>query len=59
MWNASYTTSGATVTVTNLGYNGTIAANGGTQSFGFNMSYSGALNNPTAFKLNGIDCTVK
>ena len=59
MWNAGYVTSDTTVSVTNLNYNGTIAANGGTQSFGFNINYSGALNTPSAFKLNDVECTVK
>ncbi len=57
IWSATQTTSGETVTAVNLSYNGTIGANGGTQSFGFNMSYSGSNAKPTAFTLNGTACT--
>ncbi len=57
IWSASQTTSGETVTAVNLSYNGTIGANGGTQSFGFNLSYSGSNAKPTSFTLNGTACT--
>ncbi|MCX7681754.1 MAG: endo-1,4-beta-xylanase, partial [Anaerolineae bacterium] len=53
MWNATYTQSGASVTARNVDYNATIPANGGTVSFGFNMTYSGANARPTSFTLNG------
>jgi endo-1,4-beta-xylanase len=56
MWNGSYSQSGATVTVKNASYNGSIAANGGSVSFGFNLSYSGSNEKPTAFTLNGVLC---
>nr|3NDY_E Chain E, Endoglucanase D [Clostridium cellulovorans]3NDY_F Chain F, Endoglucanase D [Clostridium cellulovorans]3NDY_G Chain G, Endoglucanase D [Clostridium cellulovorans]3NDY_H Chain H, Endoglucanase D [Clostridium cellulovorans]3NDZ_E Chain E, Endoglucanase D [Clostridium cellulovorans]3NDZ_F Chain F, Endoglucanase D [Clostridium cellulovorans]3NDZ_G Chain G, Endoglucanase D [Clostridium cellulovorans]3NDZ_H Chain H, Endoglucanase D [Clostridium cellulovorans] len=59
MWSASFVASGTTLSVTNAGYNGTIAANGGTQSFGFNINYSGVLSKPTGFTVNGTECTVK
>ncbi|WP_117208137.1 endo-1,4-beta-xylanase [Allorhizocola rhizosphaerae] len=58
MWNASYTQPAATVTATNASYNGSIGANGGTQSFGFNGTFSGGNPNPTAFALNGTNCTI-
>jgi glucuronoarabinoxylan endo-1,4-beta-xylanase len=58
LWNGSYTQDGNSVTVTNLDYNATIPA-GGTVSFGFNMSYSGANTKPTAFALNGTVCQVQ
>jgi endoglucanase len=58
MWNASYTQSGASVSAKNLGYNNMIAANGGTVSFGFSMSYSGTNAKPTSFTLNGVACQV-
>ncbi|WP_344056669.1 cellulose binding domain-containing protein, partial [Sphaerisporangium rubeum] len=40
LWSASYSSSGAGVTATNLSWNGTLAANA-TTSFGFNGSWSG------------------
>ncbi len=58
IWSASQTTSGEIVTAVNLSYNGTIGANGGTQSFGFNLSYSGSNAKPTSFTLNGTACTL-
>jgi endoglucanase len=58
LWNASYTQSGTSVSVTNLSYNGTIAA-GGSASFGFNLTYSGTNAKPTSFTLNGTSCQVQ
>ncbi|MER6924760.1 cellulose binding domain-containing protein, partial [Streptomyces spiralis] len=55
-WNAKTTQSGATVTATDLGYNGTIPA-GGSTGFGFQGTGSGTTS-PTAFTLNGAACTV-
>ena len=56
-WNeGSYTQSGAFVSVTNAGYNGTLAANGGSTSFGFNANYTGANSKPASFALNGTTC---
>ncbi|WP_051742833.1 glycoside hydrolase family 6 protein [Kitasatospora sp. MBT66] len=54
-WNTTASQSGATVTARNVSYNGTLAT-GGSTSFGFNGSYSGANPVPTAFKLNGVLC---
>jgi aryl-phospho-beta-D-glucosidase BglC (GH1 family) len=59
MWNASYTQSGASVSAKNLGYNNMIAANGGTVSFGFSISYTGTNAKPTSFTLNGTACQVQ
>ena len=56
LWNGSYTQSGKNVSVTNLGYNNIISANGGTVNFGFNAAYSGTNTNPTSFSLNGVPC---
>ncbi|MBN1309858.1 MAG: cellulose binding domain-containing protein [Anaerolineae bacterium] len=56
LWNGSYTQSGASVSVSNAPWNGNIAANGGTTSFGFNLAYSGTNAEPTTFVLNGITC---
>ncbi|MFF7990543.1 glycoside hydrolase family 6 protein [Kitasatospora xanthocidica] len=54
-WNATIGQSGAAVTARNVSYNGSLAT-GGSTSFGFNGSYSGANTTPTAFKLNGVAC---
>ena len=59
MWSAAYTISDSVISVGNLNYNGTIAANGGTQTFGFNMNYSGTHIKPTSFTLNGVPCQIK
>jgi cellulase/cellobiase CelA1 len=59
LWSGSYTQSGASVSVTNLSYNGTIPASGGTVGFGFNLSYSGTNAKPTGFSLNGTACQVQ
>jgi cellulase/cellobiase CelA1 len=56
LWNGSFTQTGASVSVRDAGWNGVLAANGGTASFGFNLSYTGANAAPTAFRLNGTAC---
>ncbi len=56
LWSAQYTQNGATVTVTNLAWNGSLPP-GGTVSFGFNINYSGANDKPAGFTLNGTACT--
>ncbi|PJI10445.1 MULTISPECIES: cellulose binding domain-containing protein [Clostridium] len=59
MWDGSYKMgANNTITVSSMPYNAAIAPNS-TQSFGFNMSYSGTFSAPTAYKLNGADCTIK
>ncbi|MCH7230838.1 cellulase family glycosylhydrolase [Glycomyces sp. L485] len=55
-WSADVDTSGSQTTATNVGYNAQIASNGST-SFGFNGSWSGTNTDPTAFTLNGVECT--
>jgi hypothetical protein len=55
-WNATVSQSGATVSATNVGYNGTIATNGRV-SFGFNGSWTGSNPIPSAFTVNGVACT--
>jgi cellulose binding protein with CBM2 domain len=58
LWNGAVTQSGASVTVTNASYNGTLAA-GGTADIGFLASWNNATNaNPTSFTLNGVGCSV-
>jgi aryl-phospho-beta-D-glucosidase BglC (GH1 family) len=56
IWNANQTSSGDQVTAKSLGYNKNIPTNG-SQSFGFNGSWSGTNGIPTSFKLNGVVCT--
>ncbi|NUT03075.1 MAG: hypothetical protein HOV76_06320 [Hamadaea sp.] len=56
VWNGSHVQTGAAVTVTNLGYNASIGADGGSQSFGFQATWGGGNPNPTAFTLNGLPC---
>ncbi|WP_433087070.1 cellulose binding domain-containing protein [Dactylosporangium sp. CA-052675] len=56
MWNATKTQSGAAATATNVAYNATIPAGGGSVSFGFNVTYTGSNPAPTAFTLNGMAC---
>ncbi len=51
LWNGALTQSGAAVTVKNLSYNGSLAANA-TTSFGFNGTATGANPVPT-----GVTCT--
>jgi hypothetical protein len=54
-WNATVTQSGGTVTATNVAWNGSVAS-GGSASFGFQGTYSGANATPAAFTLNGVAC---
>ena len=59
LWNGSYTQSGSSVTITNVSYNGTIAAGGTLSSSpGFNGAWNGTNAPPTAFTLNGSPCSV-
>jgi cellulose 1,4-beta-cellobiosidase len=46
LWNGASSQSGTAVSVTNLSYNGVIAA-GGNTSFGFGAGYSGTNTAPT------------
>ncbi len=55
-WNATVTQSGNAVTAKNVGFNGSIPPNG-SQSFGFQGTYSGSNAAPTGFTLNGTACT--
>ena len=57
-WNASYTQSGQQVSVSNAGYNGSIAPGGSVADLpGFNGTYSSSNTNPSVFDLNGVRCT--
>ncbi|WP_254898138.1 glycoside hydrolase family 6 protein [Kitasatospora sp. NA04385] len=55
-WNATVVQSGATVTATDLGYNGTLAA-GASTGFGLQATYGSNNTAPSAFTLNGAACT--
>ena len=55
-WNATLTGSSGAVTARNISWNGTIPANG-SQSFGFQGTYSGTYSSPSTFTLNGTACT--
>ena len=52
-WNAQCSISGSTVTCSNLSYNGTLGANGGSQNFGAQFNSTGATT-PTSFTVNGV-----
>ncbi|WP_410809546.1 GH12 family glycosyl hydrolase domain-containing protein [Micromonospora sp. 067-2] len=54
-WNATVSQSGSTVTARNVSWNGTLAP-GGTASFGYQGTLSGAYSSPTSFTLNGVAC---
>lgn len=56
LWNGSYTQSGASVTVNNLSYNGSIPAGGSYNGVGFTASYSGPNAAPSSFSVNGVTC---
>jgi hypothetical protein len=58
LWNGNVTQTGATVTISNLSYNATIAP-GATLSSppGFNGAWSGSNSPPSAFTLNGSPCS--
>ncbi|BCJ44719.1 hypothetical protein GCM10010168_15320 [Actinoplanes ianthinogenes] len=54
-WNGTWTQSGTRVTVTDAGWNKSIAA-GGTVAVGFTGAWSGSNAVPSAFTLNGVTC---
>ncbi len=56
LWSGTPTQTGSAVTVTNMPYNATIGAGGGSQSFGFLANSSGTNTNPTSFTLNNRVC---
>jgi hypothetical protein len=57
LWNGGYTQSGATVTIKNLNYNGSIAAGGSYDGVGFTANYSGANAAPTSFSVRGPEAS--
>ncbi|CAL9596416.1 GH12 family glycosyl hydrolase domain-containing protein [Streptomyces sp. enrichment culture] len=56
-WNATLSGSSGAVTASPVAHNARIPA-GGTQSFGFQGTYSGGFAEPSAFTLNGTACSV-
>jgi glucose/arabinose dehydrogenase len=54
-WNSDIVQSGATVTARNVAHNPAIPANG-SQTFGFQGTYSGTNASPAGFTLNGTAC---
>src|SRR5215469_11693946 len=57
IWNGNVTQTGANVTVTNMSYNGSIAAGGSYTGMGFNGSWNNVTNAiPTNFAINGTAC---
>jgi len=58
-WNATFSQSGSSVNASNPAgnWNGTIAANGGTVSFGFQGTHTGSNPTPASFTLNGLLCS--
>jgi len=57
LWNGNATQSGANVSVTNMSYNGSIAAGGSLTGIGFNGTWNGVTNTvPTSFAVNGTTC---
>jgi cellulase/cellobiase CelA1 len=55
-WNAAVTQSGASVTATNVSYDGTISP-GGSVSFGFQGTWKNSDAAPASFTLNGTACS--
>ena len=57
LWNGAATQSGATATVANLSYNGSIAAGASYNGIGFNGSWNNSTNAiPASFEINGTGC---
>ncbi|MEU0739905.1 cellulose binding domain-containing protein [Streptomyces sp. NPDC006134] len=55
-WNATVTPASGAVTASGTGHNAQIAP-GGSQTFGFQGTYSGTFAQPNGFSLNGTACT--
>ena len=56
LWNGSYTENGASVTVTNLSYNGSLPPGASYNGLGFTANYSGTNAAPASFSINGVPC---
>jgi hypothetical protein len=57
-WNSQVSQTGATVTATNVSYNGNVAA-GTSTTFGFQGTFGSNSTAPTVFTVNGNACTTK
>jgi hypothetical protein len=55
LWNGTFTQTGSAVSVKDAGWNGSVAT-GGTASFGFLGTATGANSIPTAIAVNGVTC---
>ena len=55
LWNGALSQTGQSVSVNNASFNGNLPS-GGSASFGFQASYSGANAAPNNFALNGVPC---
>jgi cellulase/cellobiase CelA1 len=53
-WNAQCSISGSTLTCSNMSYNSTLGANGGSQNFGAQFNSSSGATTPTTFIVNGV-----
>jgi mannan endo-1,4-beta-mannosidase len=56
-WNAKFTQTGTSPTITNEAWTAAIPAGGGTVSFGFIANWQGTNTAPTSFTLNNTTCT--
>ncbi|MFD5799251.1 PHB depolymerase family esterase [Streptomyces diastatochromogenes] len=56
-WNATYSPSSGAVTATDVSYNGTLAPNASV-GIGYQATHTGNSAAPTAYRLNGTECTV-
>jgi endo-1,4-beta-xylanase len=56
-WSATATQTGQSVSAANLSYDAIVAANGGTQSFGFQGTWTSNDTSPSSFSLNGKACS--
>jgi hypothetical protein len=56
-WSATFAPTSGQVTAKNLTYNGAIAP-GGSTTIGFNANHTGNAAAPSAFTLNGQNCTI-
>jgi O-glycosyl hydrolase len=56
-WNATYTQTGESVSLKNVSYNPTITPGGGTQTIGFQGTWTSNSTSPSSFSVNGTACT--
>jgi len=56
-WNTALSGNSGSITARNVNYNASIPP-GGSQSFGFQGTYSGSFARPSSFSLNGTNCSI-